>query len=198
MLSRESPPTRPSERAPRRALDNPRVLIAAGGLLVAILAGLFWLADQTSQIAPTLLSDVLLYALLAVDLVLLVALFFVLARNLLKLWVEQRRAVPFARFRAKLVAALLAMTIVPAVLVLISGSQIIRDSAIRWFSEPVDDVLNARAADRARVLQRAARGASRTARTVWRARCRPARCCRATSARSTRRSTRSRTRTATG
>jgi nitrogen fixation/metabolism regulation signal transduction histidine kinase len=41
------------------------------------------------------------------------------------------------------VAALLAMTIVPAVLVLISGSQIIRDSAARWFSEPVDDVLAA-------------------------------------------------------
>ncbi len=30
------------------------------------------------------------------------------------------------------------MTVVPAVLVLISGSQIIRDSAARWFSEPVD------------------------------------------------------------
>ena len=44
---------------------------------------------------------------------------------------------------AKLVAALLAMTIVPAVLVLISGSQIIRDSAARWFSEPVDEVLSA-------------------------------------------------------
>ena len=55
------------------------------------------------------------------------ALFFVLARNLLKLWVEQRQAAPFARFRAKLVAALLAMTIIPAVLVLISGSQIIRE-----------------------------------------------------------------------
>jgi two-component system nitrogen regulation sensor histidine kinase NtrY len=141
-----SPPEPPgSATAERRGrlLDSPRLLIVLAGVLIALLAGLFWLADRTSQIAPPLLTDVLLYALLAVDMALLVALFFVLVRNLLKLWVEQRQAAPFGRFRAKLVAALLAMTIVPAVLVLISGSQIIRDSAARWFSEPVDDVLSA-------------------------------------------------------
>jgi len=127
----------------RRPLDNPRVLAIAGTLLIAILAGLFWLAGRTSEIAPALLTDVLLYALLAVDLALLLALSFVLARSLLKLWVEQRQAAPFARFRAKLVAALLAMTILPAVLVLISGSTIIRESTARWFSAPVDEVLGA-------------------------------------------------------
>jgi nitrogen fixation/metabolism regulation signal transduction histidine kinase len=71
-----------------RLLDRPRVLIVLAGLLMAVLAALFWLADRTSQIAPPLLTDVLLYALLAVNLALLVALFFVLVRNLLKLWVE--------------------------------------------------------------------------------------------------------------
>jgi two-component system nitrogen regulation sensor histidine kinase NtrY len=127
----------------RRALDNPRVLTAAAVLLIAVLAGLFWLSDRSSQIALPFLTDVLLYALLAVDLALLSALGFVLARNLLKLWVEQRQARPFARFRAKLVAALLAMTIIPSVLVLISGSEIIRSSANRWFSEPVGEVVSA-------------------------------------------------------
>jgi two-component system, NtrC family, nitrogen regulation sensor histidine kinase NtrY len=127
----------------RRPLDNPRVLIAIGLLLVALLAGLFLLSDRTSEIPLPLLSDVLLYALLAVDLTLLAALVFVLARNLIKLWVEQRQSAPFARFRAKLVAALLAMTIVPAVLVLISGSDIIRNSAKSWFSEPADNLLSA-------------------------------------------------------
>ena len=133
----------PAAAVRRRPLDSPRLLMLVGLLLVGILAGLFWLAGRTSDIAPPLLADVLLYFLLAVDLALLAALCFVLARSLLKLWVEQRHAAPFARFRAKLVAALLAMTIVPAVLVLISGSQIIRGSAERWFSEPVDGVLSA-------------------------------------------------------
>ncbi len=127
----------------RRWLDNPRVLATAGLLLIGVLAGLFWFASQTTEIAPQLLSDVLLYALLAIDLLLLAALAFVLVRNLLKLWLEQRQAAPFARFRGKLVAALLAMTILPAGLVLISGSEIIRNSAARWFSAPVDEVLSA-------------------------------------------------------
>jgi len=137
----------------RRPLDNPRVLIAAAVLLLAVLAGLFWLSDRSSQIALPLLTEVVLYALLAVDLALLSALVFVLARNLLKLWVEQRQARPFARFRVKLVAALLAMTIVPAVLVLISGSEIIRSSASRWFSEPVGEVLEAAQSISARFYQ---------------------------------------------
>jgi two-component system nitrogen regulation sensor histidine kinase NtrY len=125
----------------RRLLDRPGVLVAVSLLLAGLLVALFWLANRTSDMAPQLLAGALLYALLAVDLVLLAALFFVLVRNVIKLWVEQRHAAPFARFRAKLVAALLAMTILPAVLVLLSGSQIIRDSAARWFSAPVDDVL---------------------------------------------------------
>jgi two-component system nitrogen regulation sensor histidine kinase NtrY len=144
MLFRSTPaPTDTPAEVRRRPLDNPRVLTVAACLLVAILVALFWLASRTSDIALPLLTDVLLYVLIALDFVLLASLGFVLARSLLKLWVEQRQAAPFARFRGKLVAALLAMTIVPSVLVLISGSTIIRDSAERWFSEPVDDVLSA-------------------------------------------------------
>jgi two-component system nitrogen regulation sensor histidine kinase NtrY len=119
------------------------LLAAAAALLVAALIGLAWLSDRTGtgEIVSPLLSDVLLYVLYAVDLTFLAALVFVLARNLLKLWVEQRRAAPFAKFRAKLVGALLAMTIIPAVLVLLSGSKIISDSTQRWLSAPVDQVL---------------------------------------------------------
>ncbi len=68
--------------------------------------------------------------------------------------VERRRAVPFARFRAKLVAALVGMTLIPSVLVLIIGSVVIRDSAQRWFSAPIGDVLtSARAIARSVYLE---------------------------------------------
>ena len=136
----DPPPPVVAPDARRRPLDNPRVLIVIALVLIALLVGLFWLSSRTSEI-PLQLSGLMLYSVLAVDLLLLVTLFFVLARNLVKLWVEQRQAAPFARFRAKLVGALLAMTIVPAVLVLLSGSEIIRGSAARWFSEPVDQLL---------------------------------------------------------
>jgi two-component system nitrogen regulation sensor histidine kinase NtrY len=135
------PDARPDPR--RRPLDNPRVLIVAAALLITLLAGFIWLSDTTTEIALPVLAEGVFYALIGVCVALLLALGFVLARNLLKLWVEQRQAAPFARFRAKLVAALLAMSIIPAVLVLISGSEIIRKTAERWFSEPVDQIVDA-------------------------------------------------------
>ena len=71
----------------------------------------------------------------------LLGLTFVLARNVIKLIIERRKALPFARFRAKLVAVLLGMTFIPAVLVLIVGSELIRNSVDRWFNAPVEEVL---------------------------------------------------------
>src|SRR5204863_5389241 len=70
------------------------------------------------------------------------ALLFVLARNIIKLVVERRRALPFARFRAKLVALLLGMTLVPTVLVLIVGSELIRTNIDRWFNAPMAEILS--------------------------------------------------------
>jgi two-component system nitrogen regulation sensor histidine kinase NtrY len=143
-LSRSTPTD--AARAPearRRALDNPRILIVIVSVLLSVLVGLFWLPDRATEMYAPLISDVVTYSLWGVDLAILLALVFVLARNLFKLWVEQRRAVPFARFRGKLVAALLAMTIIPAVLVLITGSEIIRNSVTRFFSPPVGEALDA-------------------------------------------------------
>ena len=137
------PDARPDAR--RRSLDNPRVLIAAGLLLLGLLIALIWLSNTTTEIALPVLAEGVFYAMIGVCVTLLLALGFVLARNLLKLWVERRQAAPFARFRAKLVAALLAMSIIPAVLVLITGSQVILDTAARWFSEPVDEIVGAAA-----------------------------------------------------
>jgi two-component system nitrogen regulation sensor histidine kinase NtrY len=112
-------------------------------LLVALLVVLFFAAGRASQIDPGVFSEAVSYALGGVDMAMLAALLFVLARNVAKLWVEGRRAVPFTRFRAKLVAALLAMAIVPAGLVLIIGSEMIQSAADRWFSFQVDQVLDA-------------------------------------------------------
>ena len=94
----------------------------------------------------------------------LVALVFVLARSVIKLLVERRRGLPFARFRAKLVAVLLGMTLVPAVLVLLVGSELIRNSVDRWFNAPMDEMLDVGAADRQRLLPRAPAAGDRRSR----------------------------------
>src|SRR5919201_3009978 len=84
--------------------DNNRLIIAGILLLVVSLAGTLTIANRSSELAPDFLSEFVLYALSAADLTMLVGLVFVLARNIIKLIVERRRALPFARFRAKLVA----------------------------------------------------------------------------------------------
>jgi two-component system, NtrC family, nitrogen regulation sensor histidine kinase NtrY len=134
-----SPRTAPSGRKP--FLDNTPLLLAGIVALIAALAVLLLIGRGSSTLAPDFLTDFVLSALWATNLTILVALAFVLTRNILKLLMERRRALPFARFRAKLVAILLGMAVVPAVLVLLVGSELIRTSVDRWFNQPMDVML---------------------------------------------------------
>ena len=78
-------------------------------------------------------------------------------------------ALPFARFRAKLVALLLGMTLVPAVLVLIVGSELIRTSVDRWFNAPMDEMLSSANQIAGDYYQRAAAARRRSGRAASRA-----------------------------
>ena len=171
--SRPSPPPRPMRRPIR---DNPRLLLVGILLLVVALVALVTLARRTARLSPDFLTEVVLYALSIADLTMLVALVFVLARNIIKLIVERRRALPFARFRAKLVAVLLGMTLIPSILVLLVGSELIRNSTDRWFNAPMDEVLSSANriagdyyAERQRLALEAGRadGADRWAHSIW-------------------------------
>jgi two-component system nitrogen regulation sensor histidine kinase NtrY len=142
-------PTLPARKAPveatrpeRRPLrDNPRLILLGIVLLIGALVAMVLLADQSTQLNPDFLTEVLLWALSLADITMLMALVFVLARNIVKLLVERRRGLPFSRFRAKLVLAMLGLTIIPSVLVLIVGGELIRQTTARWFAEPVEEVL---------------------------------------------------------
>ena len=162
------PPRRPArpvvpERRPFR--DNPRLILAGIVLLLLSLIAIIQLSARTTRLNPDFMSEVLLYSLSIADVTMLLALGFVLARNVIKLVVERRRGLPFSRFRLKLVAALLGLTIVPSVLVLLAGSELIRQTTARWFSQPVSDVLtsaNAIAATYYRDRENAAAAFSRS------------------------------------
>jgi two-component system nitrogen regulation sensor histidine kinase NtrY len=134
-------PAKPAAPERRPFRDNPRLILAGILFLLVCLAAIIWLSGRTTRLNPDFLSEVVLYALSIVDLTMLLALGFVLVRNVIKLVVERRRGLPFSRFRLKLVAALLGLTIVPSVLVLLAGSELIRQTTSGWFSQPVSDVL---------------------------------------------------------
>ncbi len=160
MPSTRRAPADPGEaQAARRPFrDNPRLILAGIIMLLAVLAGLLVIEDRTSRLAPDFLAEVVLYALSATNLTMLVALVFLLARNVIKSIVEGRRGLPFGRFRAKLVLTMLGMTIIPALLVLLVGSRVVLTAVDRWFNTPVDEILssaNGIAADYYQERQRA-------------------------------------------
>jgi two-component system nitrogen regulation sensor histidine kinase NtrY len=136
---RAIPPRRARARRPFR--DNPVLILASILLLVGALVATLAFADRSARLSPDFLTEFVLYALSVAVLSLLVTLVFVLARNIVKLIVEQRRALPFARFRTKLVLMLLGMTLMPAVLVLLVGSELIRNNIERWFNAPMEEIL---------------------------------------------------------
>src|SRR5512146_1829223 len=112
-----APPRRPAAPRGRKPFrDNTRLVLVGILVLLGVLAGLLTVASRSARLAPDFLTEFVLYALSATNLTILVALVFVLARNIVKLVVERRRGLPFARFRAKLVFAMLGLTIVPSLL----------------------------------------------------------------------------------
>jgi two-component system nitrogen regulation sensor histidine kinase NtrY len=133
---------RPAVAPGRRPFrDNPPLILAGIIILLAALGGIVWLADRTSTLSPDFLTEVVLIALSATNVTMLLALVFVLARNVIKSLVEGRRGLPFGRFRAKLVLAILGMTVVPAVLVMIVGSRVVLTAVDRWFNAPMEEIL---------------------------------------------------------
>ena len=141
-LSARSVPARSPVRERRPFRDNPRLILLGIAVLIAALVAMVTLADRSAELNPDFLTEVVLYALSVADLTMVLALVFVLARNVVKLIVERRRGLPFSRFRAKLVLALLGLTIVPSLLVLIVGGELIRSSTQKWVAQPVDVVLS--------------------------------------------------------
>ena len=153
--TRRAAPKRPRGRRPFR--DNPLLILASIGLLVVALGVTLTFANRTSRFSLDFLTEFVLYALSVADLTMILALVFVLARNIIKMMVERRRGLPFARFRSKLVGVLLGMTLIPAVLVLLVGSELIRSNAERWFNPALEEIVasaNRTAADYYRERQK--------------------------------------------
>ena len=138
------PAVRPAAATPARRpfRDNPPLILAGIVILLAALGGIVWLAGRTSTLSPDFLTEVVLLTLSAFNVTILIALTFVLARNVVKSIMESRRGLPFGRFRAKLVLALLSMTVIPAVLVLIVGSRVVLTAVDRWFNVPMEEILS--------------------------------------------------------
>jgi len=124
-----------------RFQNNLRLVLAVtGGLLV-----LFLLAElllrKSRDFQPDFLASALLYALTVLNISLLLVLVFVLGRNLVRMLMEWRRGVFGARLRVQLLFVFLLMAIAPSMLILLVGSDLIRQTVDRWFNVDVERML---------------------------------------------------------
>src|SRR5216684_4466716 len=116
------------------------VLLAVG---IFVLFGI--LLSQSSFDLPFLNPDtnqqlLLFAALSAVIFLLFVALTFVLARNLLKLFAERRLGVLGSKFRTRMVAGALLLSFVPIMVMYWFSYGLMNRSIDKWFSTPVEEV----------------------------------------------------------
>ena len=118
-------------------------------MLVAMAAAVFILfivvfsqtAFNIKQLHPGSVEQTLvLVALSTLVFLLLVALTFVLLRNLLKLYAERRLGVLGSRFRTRMVLAALLLSFAPAIVMFMFAYGLMNRSIDKWFSAPVEQI----------------------------------------------------------
>jgi len=116
------------------------LLIIAGFLFLVAVANLV----DTGVYAPDLplASNITIFALLNLNLIVLLLLVVLLFRNLVKLWFERRQNVIGAKFKTKLVLAFLSLSLAPAILIFLIASNFINKSIEGWFKPQVERPLD--------------------------------------------------------
>src|SRR5262249_17169411 len=118
-----------------------RNLLIIGGILVLlIVATVFEVGIRAPQIPVA--SNLIVFALFNLNLVVFLLLLVLLFRNLVKLSFEHRHKVIGARFKAKLVLTFLALALTPGILIFIIASNFITTSIEGWFKPQVERPLD--------------------------------------------------------
>ncbi|MGA7592207.1 MAG: hypothetical protein WBW02_16955, partial [Candidatus Sulfotelmatobacter sp.] len=130
-------PTRLQKNSNRKRLIV--VLAIAVFLLFAVLVSQTAF-NQTILRPDTNQQVVVFYALSLLISLLFVALTFVLARNLLKLFAERRLGVLGSKFRTRMVVGALLLSFVPVMVMYWFAYGLMNRSIDKWFSTPVEEV----------------------------------------------------------
>jgi len=117
-----------------------RLIIAAVGGLVAILTAVQVLIQELRFPSP-IPSNILIFALVNVNLILLILLIVLLFRSLFKIYLERRNNLLGSKFRVKLVVTFLSLALLPAALLFLVASNLITTSVDSWFNVRVEESL---------------------------------------------------------
>ncbi len=116
------------------------LLIIAGILVLLIVATVFEVGIRAPEIP--IASNLVVFALFNLNLIVFLLLLVLLGRNLVKLSFERRHKVIGSRFKAKLVLTFLALALTPGILIFIIASNFITTSIEGWFKPQVERPLD--------------------------------------------------------
>jgi two-component system nitrogen regulation sensor histidine kinase NtrY len=121
---------------------GPRVIGAIIILLIVLFFAIEFFIRESQEFSPTRLTNVLLSSLQIIVLLLGLILFFVLGRNIAKLYLERKRKVVGAHFKIKLVTFFIALSFIPTLLLFIFASDFVSRNIEQWFQTPLDKLLD--------------------------------------------------------
>jgi len=127
----------PREARKRR---RERVLILLLALSFVVLTAVEFRLTRVSNTLP-LVNSIFFFGLLNINLIILMALVWLVFRNIGKVFLERRRRVLGSRLKTKLVVAFLAFSLVPTILLFIISALYINTSFDKWFSLKVQNTL---------------------------------------------------------
>jgi NtrY N-terminal region len=116
------------------------LLIISAVLLVVVVATLSQLRHWKPELPVA--SNLLVFALFNLNLIVFLLLLVLLFRNLVKLSFERRQRVLGSRFKTKLVLAFLSLALTPGILIFIIASNFINTSIEGWFKPQVERPLD--------------------------------------------------------
>jgi two-component system nitrogen regulation sensor histidine kinase NtrY len=134
------PLTRQPDRGDEQDRRKRNLLIIGGILVLLVVATVFEYGIRGRDIPFA--SNLIVFALFNLNLVVFLLLLVLLFRNLVKLSFERRQKIIGSRFKAKLVLAFLALALVPGILIFIIASNFITTSIEGWFKPQVERPLD--------------------------------------------------------
>jgi two-component system nitrogen regulation sensor histidine kinase NtrY len=125
-----------------RYRKDPRFIVTVPLLILAATSLIYYATQRAKELSPEALSSqVMLFVLWNINVLLILGIVFVLLRGIAKLVLERQRGIIGSRFRTKLVVTYMLMSLVPVGVLFFVATDLLRVSIDRWFNTPVRKIL---------------------------------------------------------
>ena len=123
-------------------LRTNRWLVGGGSAALLFFTAAYYFVLRSRDLDPSLVNNqILLFTLRNINVLLVITILFVLLRNLFKLWVERRSRILGSKFKTKLVATYIGLTLIPVLLLFAYATELMQGSIENLFSTPTEELL---------------------------------------------------------